>query len=227
MIHALKSSVEATLEQSLTMVQIGVPLMTGSYQNMTDTVDAALRNAALQSFRRPYGNGKYAATHLPLREDCPSNTNPWTPDEKDEAPQAVLTVEHTRTSLATVLWEDDCGTWTVARQFHGEQFGKAMLEDCTHNDSCNRELHSALQEFTKLPLKINGNNYNEIDWVMVFGETSDDPNLLGVLQDVLKGRFSGSILARHDDTFAASAGVARWMWDFLEYQLDEGASSEL
>lgn len=223
MIFALKTSTETALEQNLSAAEIAIPHLPDQRDTITSGIAAALRGASLQYFRSPTWNGKYAATHLPLRDNCSSNYDPNDPLVEDDPPQVVLTVEYTQSSLTAVLWEDDCRLFTAMRKLYSEDLGKAGLDDCRNGntqtrDNCNRELHDVLQQLTKLPATCEGSSYDQIDWVVVFGEASDDSNLHEVLQDVLGEGYSGSVLARNSSpqTFAASSGVARLAWQLAD-----------
>lgn len=225
MIHALKADTEAFLEHGLNIAEVAIPLVPYPHENVTLNIAAALRNASLQSYRSPQRNGEVAARLLPLRDNCSYYGDPLI---EDDPPQVVLTVEYTQASLTAVLWEDDCQLFTDMRQLYSEDIGAARLRDCRDstvqtNDQCNRELHSALQEVTKLPATCADSSYDRIDWVMIFGEASDDTNLNQVLRDILKEGQNIRVFTRRDSspqTFAASSGVAKFSWEILDYNDD-------
>lgn len=159
----------------MTAAEITVPLSIS--RTFFDTLRSTIKSIPLPIPATPASPaGKLAAIHV--YDIGPGNCD-YFPDPQDPA-QAFLDVEYTRSALTTLSVYGECGVHGNVRVLHGTDVGS---QEPTHDRRA--KLTRGLGDLTQMPVEFNGVVLKSLSNVVLLGESSQDPLLRVVLNDVL------------------------------------------
>ena len=145
----------------------------------------------------------------------------------DDPQQLVLTVEYSQSALTALLVHEDCGVFEVRRVRHSTELGLNQLRKGSDPHIGLKKMESSLRELVKLPMNDGGNGkeLNNINNLVLLGESADNSQLHVVLKKVLGEQFGGfadparqRVINFIDPLFAASRGVALDCWGRLRFE---------
>ena len=175
MLTALKSAVEAYLEESLLDAEVVF-----SYKAPEAYYDAAHSTLTSLGVQVPMWHqlpaGIRAARAYGIGGDC------YSPDPDPE--QLILTIDYSRGALVALMVDEYCSDFKIDRSLYDTRLGTDTLSEGPEG---RQELATALRWLTRLPLERgNGAKLSYISKVVLLGESASDTRLREALREVLR-----------------------------------------
>jgi hypothetical protein len=218
LINALKTAAETYLEASILTAQYAVSFPVSA--NFRENARAAYATLSLGTPRRelPPAGFCAASAYVEIDEDN-NNGDEW--HDCDE--ELVMTVEYSKSALTALILLKDCAMLSHRRVLHDPTIGVDQLSGGTA--SKRERLEESVRNLLQLPLDDGreGQDLRYISYLILLGESADDPELHYVLRKVLRDHYERLTTAAvkassvvKDPLFAGAIGAAYNCWIELE-----------
>jgi hypothetical protein len=188
MLKALVAAADAALETRTRFVvvssyDLSIPSVKGNIQS-------GLKDVGVDGRNRLEHVARSVALTIGIKGNC-FGMFPDDPDYYADPPQLVLSVEYTRDSMATQLWEESCGDVSALRRLSSGKLGYdavlACREEAGEDDtSCHDALKNAFHQVSTVRRLVKN---EDIGAVFVFGERAGDDFMATALREFLEDRY--------------------------------------
>jgi hypothetical protein len=227
MLKALVAAADATLETSTRSVVVSSYDL--SIPSVKGNVQSGLKEVGVDGRNRLEHVARSIAVTIGMEGNCSDAYGmfPEDPNYYADPPQLVLTVEYTRDSMATLLWEEDCGYHSALNRLGSGKLGYDAVLECREeagedDTSCSDTLKNAFRQVSTVRGLVKN---EEIGAVLVFGEQAGDIFMGTALREFLEEKYpnGASVNISHaadlspNPAFAGSRVMAMTDWRIRDH----------